>query len=79
MTTKLASNYLLCGLQTVVLREDRTAAGNSTYPKGGVSCSKDSFVGSRKTLCVMLWRQCGLETVELNLDFYDKQMSYNKT
>ena len=22
----------------------RTAAGNSTYPKGGVSCSKDSFV-----------------------------------
>jgi hypothetical protein len=23
---------------------DRTPAGNSTYPKGGVSCSKDSFV-----------------------------------
>jgi len=22
----------------------KTAAGNSTYPKGGVSCSKDSFV-----------------------------------
>jgi len=47
MTTKLASNYLLCGLQTVVLREDRTAAGNSTYPKGGVSRSKDSFVGNQ--------------------------------
>jgi hypothetical protein len=25
-------------------RRDRTPAGNSTYPKGGVSCSKDSFV-----------------------------------
>jgi len=23
---------------------DRRPAGNSTYPKGGVSCSKDSFV-----------------------------------
>jgi hypothetical protein len=23
---------------------ERTAAHNSTYPKGGVSCSKDSFV-----------------------------------
>jgi hypothetical protein len=23
---------------------DRTPACNSTYPKGGVSCSKDSFV-----------------------------------
>ncbi|MBK9299764.1 MAG: hypothetical protein IPN14_03895 [Bacteroidetes bacterium] len=23
---------------------DRTPAPNSTYPKGGVSCSKDSFV-----------------------------------
>lgn len=23
---------------------DRTPAGNSTYPKGGFSCSKDSFV-----------------------------------
>jgi len=26
---------------------DRTPAGNSTYPKGGVSCSKDSFVGNQ--------------------------------
>ena len=23
---------------------ERTTASNSTYPKGGVSCSKDSFV-----------------------------------
>jgi hypothetical protein len=26
------------------LQADRRAAANSTYPKGGVSCSKDSFV-----------------------------------
>ena len=25
-------------------RADRTPAANSTYPKGGVSCSKDSLV-----------------------------------
>jgi hypothetical protein len=25
---------------------DRRPAGNSTYPKGGVSCSKDNFVGN---------------------------------
>jgi len=25
-------------------RLDRITAANSTYPKGGVSCSKDSFV-----------------------------------
>jgi len=25
---------------------ERTPACNSTYPKGGVSCSKDSFVGN---------------------------------
>ena len=25
----------------------RMAAGNSTYPKGGVSCFKDSFVVNR--------------------------------
>jgi hypothetical protein len=24
--------------------KDRITGGNSTYPKGGVSCSKDSFV-----------------------------------
>ncbi len=27
--------------------DDRKTAGNSTYPKGGVSCSKDSFVGNQ--------------------------------
>jgi hypothetical protein len=26
---------------------DRTTVHNSTYPKGGVSCSKDSFVGNQ--------------------------------
>jgi len=33
-------------LQTMDYRAttDRTPAGNSSYPKGGVSCSKDSFV-----------------------------------
>ncbi len=34
----------LCRLQEKYLRTDRRASGNSTYPKGGVSCSKDSFV-----------------------------------
>lgn len=33
---------------TATLRiEDRTPAGNSTYPKGGIPCSKDSFVVKR--------------------------------
>ena len=27
-----------------ILTTENRAAGNSTYPKGGVSCSKDSFV-----------------------------------
>ncbi len=36
---------------------DRTPAPNSTYPKGGVSCSKDSFVVNhtfvlRMNICV---------------------------
>ena len=34
----------VCELQTVVLRLNSTVAANSTYPKGGVSCSKESFV-----------------------------------
>jgi hypothetical protein len=33
-----------CKLGRTQLRTDRRAACNSTYPKGGVSCSKDSFV-----------------------------------
>ena len=28
----------------MVAKTEITPAGNSTYPKGGVSCSKDSFV-----------------------------------
>jgi len=28
------------------LRGESKTAHNSTYPKGGVSCSKDSFVGN---------------------------------
>jgi hypothetical protein len=28
-------------------RQKSMAAANSTYPKGGVSCSKDSFVGNQ--------------------------------
>ena len=31
-------------LEMTTLRTDNRAAGNSTYPKGGVSYSKDSFV-----------------------------------
>ncbi|MFM9943740.1 MAG: hypothetical protein ACKVQB_00765 [Bacteroidia bacterium] len=27
--------------------EVKTPTANSTYPKGGVSCSKDSFVGNQ--------------------------------
>jgi len=40
----IPTNKVLCGLDTTRLRTKRTAAANSTYPKGGVSCSKDSFV-----------------------------------
>lgn len=29
------------------MTKDRTPASNSTYPKGGVSCSKDSFVDNQ--------------------------------
>jgi hypothetical protein len=28
-------------------RRQRSTVGNSTYPKGGVSCSKDNFVGNQ--------------------------------
>jgi hypothetical protein len=38
------SDKLLSELQSGHLWTDNTAAGNSTYPKGGVSCSKDSLV-----------------------------------
>ena len=56
MTTFLRTNLNFCApiancleqrlseLHTVLLRTNSKAAHNSTYPKGGVSCSKDSFV-----------------------------------
>jgi hypothetical protein len=31
-------------MRTIDTTTTRRAAANSTYPKGGVSCSKDSFV-----------------------------------
>jgi hypothetical protein len=39
--TETAKTYTGQGL---TMTEDRRPACNSTYPKGGVSCSKDSFV-----------------------------------
>jgi hypothetical protein len=38
------SATIQCKFGRTQLRTDRRAACNSTYPKGGVSCSKDSFV-----------------------------------
>jgi len=41
----LQSNALgHCKLPRTELRADRSTGYNSTYPKGGFSCSKDSFV-----------------------------------
>jgi hypothetical protein len=40
----LASNKLLCGLQTVALRTNSKAAHNSTYKKLAVQCSADTLV-----------------------------------
>jgi hypothetical protein len=31
-------------IETKQFQTDKSPAGNSTYPKGGVSCSKDSLV-----------------------------------
>jgi hypothetical protein len=46
---KMQKSYQANAPKTAVTMEnrataDRTPAGNSTYPKGGASCSKDSFV-----------------------------------
>jgi len=38
----------VCKIDTRALRTDRRATDNSTYPKGGVSCSKDSFVVNQR-------------------------------
>ena len=40
-----------------ITTEERTTGGNSTYPKGGVSCSKDRFVVTRTF--VFLINICG--------------------
>jgi len=32
---------------------EKTPAGNSTYPKGGVSCSADSFVVAKSSVLRM--------------------------
>jgi hypothetical protein len=37
-------NNLWCDYQTIVLRTDNRAAGNSTFAIGGVSCSADSLL-----------------------------------
>ena len=50
MTTQVDDKvFSLCNIVraqylTGDIRAKRKAADNSTYPKGGVSCSKDSFV-----------------------------------
>jgi len=36
--------YLKSKIRDTMSDNGKTAAHNSTYPKGGVSCSKDSFV-----------------------------------
>jgi hypothetical protein len=41
----------------VVLNTDERPAGNSTYPKGGVSCSKDIFVVNQ--ILVFQIKVCG--------------------
>ncbi len=38
-------------------RTTRTTGYNSTYPKGGVSCSKDSFVGNQTLVFQIMF--CG--------------------
>jgi len=40
-----------------LLRSDRRASGNSTYPKGGVSCFADTFVQGESS--VLLMKFCG--------------------
>ena len=43
--------------EKILLRSDRRAAANSTYPKGGVSCSKDSLVVNGSS--VLRMKFCG--------------------
>ncbi len=46
-----------CKLDTTDLRPKRATSANSTYPKGGVLCYKDSFVVTRTF--VLLINICG--------------------
>jgi hypothetical protein len=48
----------------------KTTAYNSTYPKGGVSCSKDSFVGNQ-TLVFQI-KFCGKSPALLVAAFQDQ-------
>jgi len=43
----------LCDFETKSHRTNITTAGNSTYPKGGVSCSKDTFVQAESSVLRM--------------------------
>jgi len=43
----------VCELWAGELRTDSRAADNSTYPKGGVSCSKDTFVQAESSVLRM--------------------------
>jgi len=47
----------VCGLETVVLRGESRASANSTYPKGGVLCSADTFVQAESS--VLRMKFCG--------------------
>jgi hypothetical protein len=50
----------ICRLKASLHRDECMAAGNSTCPKGGVSCSKDSFVVNQ-TLVFQI-KFCGKST-----------------
>jgi hypothetical protein len=50
---------------------DRTPAGNSTYPKGGVSCSKDSFVVNQ-TLVFQI-KFCGKSPDRSDIDKHPRE------
>jgi len=43
----------MTNIGAIQLRTKRTAAGNSTYPKGGVSCFADSFVVAESSVLRM--------------------------
>ena len=40
-------------IERQILTKDRTPAGNSTYPKGGVSCFADTFVQAESSVLRM--------------------------